>query len=169
MKAVQMALVLSVLSFASIQSPAFCKSFDIVTERLPNHMEDASASASFQYNGENPELGRAWIELSFYEPSPAGDMPGETRVVRKTVTGLKYDPETAQIIYQESGGAPVVCAKVEKTDFLIFHYQHLNGTGNCHLAVEKIPASSRALETKQDDGYFVKLSPVAKVTLSVRE
>ena len=149
-----------------VGSMAQAKLLEVTTEKFPSHMNDATTSAFLKYNGENPELNRAWVQVEFSSPNPTFDVPGETVAVRKSVDGLKFDAKAQQIVYEENSGK-VVCANVVKGGF--FTSDHVQMTGNCYLKVEKIPASEKSKVNAQDDGYFVKYIPAVKVTLEVKD
>jgi hypothetical protein len=140
---------------------------EVAVEPVPSHMEDAVVTTSFQTALENPDSEHAWVEVSLYE-SDGFDQRGETRIIREQVPGLKYDPESHQVVYEAEGKSRVVCAREVDHGFLFFHSKSIEATGNCKLNSEQLPGSPRIPASKQSDGFTSNYRPVLKVTLAIK-
>lgn len=92
----------------------------------------------------NPELGRAWVEVTFDPPSPE-DRPD---VVRVQVPGLSYDADSGAIVFRK-GDAIVECARVEPRGIGPFKRHAIAPTGRCEL-------THRYVQAPMDDGFVIE-------------
>jgi len=127
-------------------------------------MNDADRiSAAFQISRSNPELGNSWVEISIHAPPPgARDSAGEARIIKKHIPGLKYDFGKREIVLDQNGHSPIVCAKLVKRSFLFITRDAIETTGNCNLSASLAPGT-------QDDGFEISRTVVGKVVLTVSD
>lgn len=104
----------------------------------------ASVSQAVKHFAVNRELGRAWIEITLYSPSP-GDDGATPAVERVRVPGLRFDAERSAVVY-EAGGQVVECARVETRKALLGTRDRIQPTGQCAL-------SGRTVEARVDNGF----------------
>ncbi len=82
--------------------------------------------------GYDASQGRAWVVLHLMDRSfntaegPASAGPRPT-----VVPGLRYRADTREIVFEEPGADPVVCARVVPTSFLFLKSTKVEQTGNC--------------------------------------
>lgn len=119
------------MASSGVQEPIF---------RAPVGEADAAKSKTFAIN---PELGRAWVELSMhYAMSETSDY------VRIAVPGLSYDRERSVVVF-DAGDREVVCATVQESGWGVFRNQQIEPTGNCEL-------SRRYVGVPVDNGFAVE-------------
>lgn len=93
-------------------------------------------------------FGRAWLVLHYqYQGScPMDDGMCELDApVNVSVPGLGYDAAAKQVVYQEPGAEPVVCASVRHHGFPRFS-DSVDATGACTFRLEKV-------DRVVDDGF----------------
>ena len=90
----------------------------------------------------NPELGRAWVEVSLVT---SGSDVTENYQVR--VPGLRYDASREAVVFQAEG-QDVVCATVKSSGWWLFKGHRITPTGACQL-------SHRFVQTPVDNGFHI--------------
>lgn len=98
----------------------------------------------------NPELGRAWIEVTVHDPHQRDDS-SLTQIVhhsRFKVPGLSFDAATSQIVFAQ-GGNLISCADVAPRRTLFGKTTAVRPTGNCAIATESATLA-------EDDGFHVR-------------
>ena len=98
--------------------------------------------------GTSDRLGRAWLVLHYKFQGSCPEADGMCEMdapVNVSVPGLRYDAAAKQVVYQEPGAEPVVCASVRHHGFPFFS-DSLAATGACTYRFEKV---DRVL----DDGF----------------
>lgn len=121
--------------------------------KLPSHMEVHQRSY-----GINPELGRAWIEVS-YGFSMFDESPMHQK--RIAVEGLSYDAERQAVIYRQANNE-AVCATARERGFGPFKSTYMHPTGACDLSLERVTVT-------QDDGFHVREVPKLAIQMAVQE
>ncbi|MDO9451433.1 MAG: hypothetical protein Q7J29_01075 [Stagnimonas sp.] len=129
--AVAIGLSLSAVTAVSAESTPIFKA--------PIGAQDATKSKTF---GINPELGRAWVEVTVYE-----SVTELIDTYRVPVPGLRYDKDSSQVVY-DAEGRNVVCANVRETGNWFFKDQRIEATGDCEL-------TRRYVKVPIDDGFAV--------------
>lgn len=92
----------------------------------------------------NPELGRAWVEVTFDAPSPED----RHEVVRVRVPGLSYDAGSRAIVFRAKDRT-VECARVELRGRGPFKRHAIQPTGQCEL-------THRYVDVPLDDGFEIE-------------
>jgi hypothetical protein len=99
--------------------------------------------------GKSDRLGHAWLVLHYQETGPCdeGDIRCgiEDRPVEVKVPGLAYDAAAKQVVFQEAGAEPVVCAKVRHRGFP-WYEDTFDATGSCAVHLVKV-------DRLVDDGF----------------
>lgn len=109
--------------------------------KAPIGAHEASKSKTF---GIDPELGRAWVEISVYH-----DRSENSDTYRVAVPGLRYDSGSGNVVY-EAGAKQVVCANTQPSGFWVFKSQRVVATGDCELTRKYVSAPV-------DDGFSVQV------------
>lgn len=99
----------------------------------------------------NPELGRAWVKLTFV-PDYTQDSPEEE--LRVKAEGLSYNADTREVVL-DAEGAQIVCATVKKNFFGV----HVKETGACKF-------SEKFYKVKVDDGFEIKTVEKLKILMT---
>ncbi|MGZ3744775.1 MAG: hypothetical protein ACXWRE_07090 [Pseudobdellovibrionaceae bacterium] len=116
--------------------------------------------SEFMANLQNPELKRAWINVSYDESILMDNESPLPRPVDILVPGLSYSPETKEIIFTKKDGTKVVCAdKVEKGFFRNFSY---SDTKKCLIDISNTTIS-------EDTGFFIKKTHGLQISLIIRD
>ena len=128
--------------------------------KIVNILKDTKNSsfdeATVKFNT-NPELSRAWVELTLSED---GDEEIYEMTKKIKVEGLSYNNETQEVIYQDNNTNVVCATLVESRSWLGFSSSKLEMTGNCNLTAKK---SSELV----DDGFYVTKRNVLRVNLEI--
>jgi hypothetical protein len=115
-----------------------------VTARADTKIADDSWNGSGRFTsldyGVSERLERAWLMLHFTYDGPCRDMDGTCALddpLRVRVPGLTYDPAARQVLYEEPGAAPLVCANVMHHRFLRSR-ETVDATGRCAPRLVKV-------------------------------
>lgn len=111
----------------------------------------------------NPELGRAWIEVTVHD-SRHRDESSLTQVVhhsRFQVPGLSFDAATSRIVFH-TGKERVECAKVETGKPLFNRPPAVRATGKCAIATETATVA-------RDDGFHMHSREQLQLRLQVAD
>jgi hypothetical protein len=128
--ALTLALALPVAATAANESRIFS---------APASGFDAAKTKSFAIN---PELGRAWVELTMdYSVSETSE------TIRIRVPGLAYDPQSRAVVLTTDDRS-VVCASVAEKGWGWFRHQRIEPTGACAL-------SARYVNVPVDNGFTI--------------
>lgn len=100
---------------------------------------DAAKSKRFAVN---PELGRAWVELTMdYTLSETSE------TLRIPVPGLHYDAQRRAVVL-ETQGQSIVCAAVEQRGWGWFRHDRIEPNGSCIL-------TARYVNVPVDNGFTI--------------
>lgn len=92
--------------------------------------------------GKSDRLGHAWLVLHYEDSGPCeqgGDSGGcnTDTTVQVKVPGLAYNAALKQVVFNESGAEPVVCATVQHRGFPWFQ-DSFDSTGSCTYHLVKV-------------------------------
>ncbi len=108
-------------------------------------------------------FGRAWLVLHYKYQGSCPEVDGMCELdapVNVRVPGLGYDPAAKQVVYQEPGAEPVVCASVHHHGFPLFS-DSLDATGACTYRLEKV-------DRVVDDGFSGRTDRREEIHFAVR-
>lgn len=114
----------------------------------------ATATSTF---GINPELGRAWVEVTTTSNDPDG---GTSDVERIKLEGLKFDTQTNTVVIDHEGKI-TTCAELKVVGRSIFRHKVLKMTEDCEF-------EGRWVKVSYDDGFEIKQTQVYKIVLNVK-
>jgi hypothetical protein len=100
---------------------------------------DAAKSTRFAIN---PELGRAWVELTMDY-----SLTETSETIRIAVPGLRYDAEGRSVVLATEDRT-VVCASVERRGWGWLRHDRIEPTGACAL-------SARYVDVPVDNGFTI--------------
>ncbi|WP_162925659.1 hypothetical protein [Isoalcanivorax indicus] len=105
----------------------------------------------------NPELGRAWISVSF-QLDPAWD-ESPMHFERVAVEGLRFDTGQSAIV-MAFGDRDIICANVSERRFLGWTGHRIAPTGMCRLetVTQRKPV---------DNGFFISNRDVSRTLMHV--
>ena len=141
---------------------AHARSVPIYDEGLVENDPNVAVSATFQVNEVEPNLGRAWIEVTVTHNYSDTKKDPEQITSNRNVSGLRYDVVSEEILFQEEGQASVVCARVVERHLLLLVSKSIEPTGHCVLK-----ASTE--RKQQDDGFHIRTRTYAKVVLEIED
>lgn len=102
----------------------------------------------------NPELGRAWVEVSM---SFTDNDVSES--YRYNVPGLRYDTSLKQVIFEQAGKS-ITCATISPAGFGPFKRERVTPTGACQLGYTKVQkAVDTGFEIKPVHYVEVRMTP----------
>ena len=113
----------------------------------------ATASSAF---GINPEMGRAWIEVTTTSNDPDG---GLSDVERIKIEGLKFDKQTNAITIDYEGKI-TTCAELKVVGRSIFRRKEMKMTSNCKF-------EGRWRKFTYDNGFEIKKTAAYEMFLIV--
>lgn len=116
-------VLISTLGFAQqISTLVFVQNFEFY-----NPSDDVEVD--YFVNRESPELGRAWLRVSYTHGLDHDGSNFAPRSIDVPVSGLAYDALTSEIIYSSTEGIRTVCAtQVPKSSWSFLNYK---ATGKC--------------------------------------
>lgn len=124
--------------------------------RIANPSRDARAD--YEVNLKSPELGRAWLSVSYTDADPGDNLGQLGRSVDVKVPGLSYDPVNHEIVYKRNDGSSVVCADdVRKSLWLGIAYRD---TGRCAIRLDNSIL-------RLDDGFYLRSERGVRLSLQV--
>ena len=89
----------------------------------------------------NMEMGRAWVEVEFFDPNRSNESGHGSAWYKQKVEGLSYNPSTSSIVLEKDGEL-IECATVFRGRFRTLRIRQ---TG-CELVTRKVKLTF-------DDGY----------------
>ncbi|MBA2403572.1 MAG: hypothetical protein H0V66_02275 [Bdellovibrionales bacterium] len=114
----------------------------------------ASASAAFAIN---PEMGRAWVEITTTSNDPEGGGPSDVQRIK--LNGLSFDQITGAI-QLDFEGKITTCAEQKVVGRSIFRQKLIKMTSNCQF-------EGRWRNVSYDDGFEMRKTKVYEIFLIV--
>lgn len=114
----------------------------------------ATASSAF---GINPDMGRAWVEVTTTSNDPEG---GSSDVERIKIEGLTFDTQTNAITIDHEGKI-TTCAELKVVGRSIFRHKVIKMTSDCKF-------EGRWVKVSYDNGFEIKQTSVYKLVLIVK-
>ena len=111
----------------------------------------------------NPDLGRAWIEVTVHDPHQRDESP-LTQIVhhsRFKVPGLSFDAATSRIVFK-TGRELIACAEVDAGKTLFNRPPTVRATGKCAIATESTTFA-------EDDGFHVRKREKVQLRLQLAD
>jgi hypothetical protein len=142
---------LVLLLLTSLSFPAFADKLLLKSYGQYEMWGSSSATVEFKVN---PELGRAWVELTTYQGE-------ESNNLRVKVSGLTYEQLTETISIDHLGKI-TVCAEFKVVGRFIFKHKLLKLTSACEF-------QQRWREVSYDDGFEIKKTRRLDIFLVVKE
>lgn len=128
---------------------------EIKVKAISQYILYGSASASQEF-GYNPDLGRAWVEVSISSNDPDSGIDDLERI---KIEGLKFDTQTNTITIDHEGKI-TTCAEFKLVGRSIFRHKELKMTKDCKF-------EGRWRKFSYDNGFEIKQTAAYEMFLIV--